>query len=109
MTEANLNPSDSPKWFKEYSFKDAFDLHDLSPKSLAKMLENWKKDTAQLTKVITIDGLDFPVTFSLVNSCFQYWEYKVKHSDFFLAKGCDAKCLDVHRQEATCEIESNFF
>lgn len=51
LTEANLNPSESPKWFKEYSFKDAFNLSDLSPKSLGEMLENWKNDTAQLTKV----------------------------------------------------------
>lgn len=51
LTEANLNPSEVPTWFKEYSFKDAFSLPDLSPKSVGKMLQAWKNDTAQLTRV----------------------------------------------------------
>lgn len=51
MTEANLNPDESPNWFKEYSFKDAFALSDLSPKSVGQLVENWKTDTEQLKKV----------------------------------------------------------
>lgn len=51
LTEANSHPDDSPKWFKEYSFKDAFDLPDLRPKTIGEMLQRWKGDTDQLKKV----------------------------------------------------------
>ncbi len=34
LTEANMKPSVRPRWYKHYSFKQAFKLKDLSPASI---------------------------------------------------------------------------
>ncbi|XP_022920309.2 sphingomyelin phosphodiesterase-like [Onthophagus taurus] len=38
LTEANLTPTQQPSWFKLYSFKDVFEMNDLSPKSMRELL-----------------------------------------------------------------------
>lgn len=35
LTAANLTPDQPPKWFKEYRFRDAFGITDLSPYTLS--------------------------------------------------------------------------
>lgn len=51
LAEANANSVDSPNWFKEYTFKDAYGLPDLSPKSLNSMMNDWLNDTSNIAKV----------------------------------------------------------
>lgn len=55
LTEANLTPSQTPKWFKEYSFRDAFNVTDLSPSTLSNLVNNTlKNDHKLLKKVVTL-------------------------------------------------------
>lgn len=53
LTEANLAPGQPPKWFKEYSFREAFGITDLSPASISKLVTHtFKHDRRALHKVI---------------------------------------------------------
>lgn len=52
LTAANLTPDQPPKWFKEYSFREAFGVDDLSPYSLSKLANvTWRNDKKSLYKV----------------------------------------------------------
>lgn len=52
LTEANLAPGQPPTWFKEYSFRDAFDVTDLSPFSLSNLVNTtFRHDRRALYKV----------------------------------------------------------
>lgn len=53
LTEANQAPDSSPNWFKEYSFKEFYQIPDLSPDTLSEMVTNkWmKEDNSLMTKV----------------------------------------------------------
>lgn len=52
LTAANLVPDQSPKWFKEYSFREAFGVDDLSPFSINKLVNaTWRNDRKSLYKV----------------------------------------------------------
>lgn len=52
LTQANLTPDRPPKWFKEYSFREAFGVHDLSPDTLSKLAnETWRHNRKSLYKV----------------------------------------------------------
>lgn len=52
LTAANLTPNQPPKWFLEYSFRDAFDVDDLSPYALSKLANvTWRYDRKSLNKV----------------------------------------------------------
>lgn len=52
LTEANLTPHKSPRWFKEYSFRDAYNVTDLKPATLSHLVHNvWKNDRSSLEKV----------------------------------------------------------
>lgn len=53
LTEANLAPAGQPpKWFKEYSFREAFGVTDLSPFSLSKLVNTtFRHDRRLLHKV----------------------------------------------------------
>lgn len=52
LTEANLTPDQPPKWFKEYSFRDAYGVTDLSPYSVGKLVnETFRHDRRLLHKV----------------------------------------------------------
>ena len=74
LTEANMS-NKSPKWTQMYSFKNAFNLTDLSPASMDQLVKRMSTDKVLLKK---------------------YWEFKVKKGDPFLAQGCDDKCLLNH-------------
>lgn len=53
LTKANLAPGQPPIWFKEYSFRDEFDLDDLSPYTLSKLVnDTFRRDRRALYKVI---------------------------------------------------------
>jgi hypothetical protein len=79
LTEANLNPGQSPRWFKQYSFKEDFGLKDLSPASLDQLVHSMVRDRKRLH---------------------QFWTYKVKGGDPTLEKGCDEDC----EMSTLCEI-----
>lgn len=38
LTAANLTPNRPPEWFKEYSFREAFGVTDLSPYTLSNLV-----------------------------------------------------------------------
>lgn len=44
LTEANLNPTRDPIWIPSYSFKNLWNLSDLSPKSINSLVERWNID-----------------------------------------------------------------
>lgn len=55
LTEANLNPHKTPIWFKEYSFRAAFGVNDLKPKTLSALVNNtFRHDKHALERVIGI-------------------------------------------------------
>lgn len=65
LTEANLSEM-KPRWFKEYSFREAYNLSDVSPATLHSMLANkWQQDSTQIVPVTTLysDNFDWS-TFS---------------------------------------------
>ncbi|KAG4072908.1 hypothetical protein HA402_006588 [Bradysia odoriphaga] len=78
LTEANLNASSSPNWFREYSFIDAYNVADLSPASLDELMTSFATD---------------PDLISL------YWMHKVKMGDPSLEEGCENECLLKHLTE----------
>lgn len=52
LTDANLAPSQRPKWFKEYSFREAFNVSDLKPATLSKLVNTtMRQDRSVLHKV----------------------------------------------------------
>jgi sphingomyelin phosphodiesterase len=79
LTEANLNPGQSPRWFKQYSFKEDFGLQDLTPASVDQLVYSMAKNKNRLN---------------------QFWTYKVKGGDPSLAQGCDKDC----QKTTLCEI-----
>lgn len=79
LTEANLKGNATPKWFKLYSFKEAYGVESLSPTSLDRLVQNMATNRSLLE---------------------QYSRYFVKEADTALARGCDTKCLE----EKLCEI-----
>ncbi|XP_055522495.1 sphingomyelin phosphodiesterase-like [Wyeomyia smithii] len=81
LTEANLFPDRRPTWFKQYSFADAFGMHNLSPAEADKMVKRLGTPAGRLELRM-------------------YWEFKVKWGDPSLGAGCDDDCLLNH----LCEI-----
>uniref|UniRef100_A0A1Q3G345 Sphingomyelin phosphodiesterase n=1 Tax=Culex tarsalis TaxID=7177 RepID=A0A1Q3G345_CULTA len=79
LTEANLTPDQPPRWFKEYSFREHYNLTDLSPRSLDQLLQRMASSDDTL---------------------FDYWRLKQKNADPMLAKGCDEDCL----RETLCAV-----
>lgn len=75
LTKANSNRDANPEWFKEYSFKGAYAVQDLSPASLDELAEKFANDPELLH---------------------MYWQRKVKLADTALALGCDNDCLAQH-------------
>lgn len=72
LTQANERPAANPEWFREYAFREAFDVADLAPATLDALLTRLSGDAALLQR---------------------YWQYKVKLGDPSLARGCDNECL----------------
>lgn len=83
LTEANLTPHQTPRWYKEYSFQEEFGT-ELSPAELQHLGACFLADKQLLLK---------------------YWQLKVKNGDPFLKRGCDDDCLRHH----LCQIMRNEF
>lgn len=116
LTEANLAAGQPPKWFKEYSFRDAFGVADLSPFTLSKLVnETMRHDRNALYKVIINGNMHlFKIEKeSLFNEPFlsnpQLWSFKHKLADPKMSKGCDDACLEETRLVTNGDIENNFF
>ncbi|XP_018576214.1 sphingomyelin phosphodiesterase 1 [Anoplophora glabripennis] len=71
LTKANQNTT-PPQWYKQYSFKNAYNLHDMSLPSFEDLLEKMSKD----------DDL-----------MWQYYRFLVRDSDVKIKEGCNSKCL----------------
>lgn len=55
LTEANADSEKPPRWFKEYSFREAYDVKDLSPASMHDLFYNrWLNNNAEFNKVFII-------------------------------------------------------
>lgn len=78
LTEANLNASSSPKWFREYTFTDAYNVTNLSPASLDELMTSFASNR------------------DLIST---YWMHKVKMGDPSLQDGCGNDCLSKHLSE----------
>lgn len=82
LTKANLNLDIGPEWFKLYSFKEQFNLQNLSLSSLDNLMHRFAKDS---------------------NILHTYWELKMKKGDPIIHLGCDRKCLT----HTMCDIVVN--
>lgn len=51
LTEANLHPNQPPRWEKTYTFKEAYNLTDLSPKSMDGLVQRLATDRSLLRTV----------------------------------------------------------
>lgn len=71
LTKANESKA-PPQWFKEYSFKEAYDLPNLNLTSFGDLLERMSDDEDLL---------------------WQYYRFMVRDSDVKLKEGCNSKCL----------------
>uniref|UniRef100_A0A182W755 Sphingomyelin phosphodiesterase n=1 Tax=Anopheles minimus TaxID=112268 RepID=A0A182W755_9DIPT len=79
LTEANLTPDRRPSWYRMYTFKNHFQLPDLSVNSLQRLVQRFAQSEAQLQR---------------------YWQTKQKFSDPLLQEGCTGTCL----RNALCAI-----
>lgn len=75
ISEANRTPGQPPRWFRQYTFREAFGLNDLSMASLDRLAFDISRNR-QLAR--------------------RYWEYNVKAADPHMAAGCDDDCLRGH-------------
>ena len=82
LTESNLTPEKAPRWFKHISFKEQFDLEDLSPASVDDMVYGFITDPAMLHK---------------------YHEFRVKAGDPYQLQECNSNC----QKKDLCEIVSS--
>ncbi|CRK90511.1 CLUMA_CG004132, isoform A [Clunio marinus] len=82
ISEANLTPHLPPRWFRQYSFVEAFGLANMSMASLDQLAFNLSRNRNLLRR---------------------YWEFKVKAADPRIAAGCDDTCL----REQVCSIVLN--
>ncbi|XP_031341321.1 sphingomyelin phosphodiesterase-like [Photinus pyralis] len=71
ITEANERSSDTPKWYKLYDFKSAYNVSSLHPQELSRLVERMTKEK------------------SLTQS---YFRYKNRDADPTIAKGCKSDC-----------------
>ena len=44
LTEANLHPTESPRWYKLYSFLEAYDVPSLKPHDLSNLVDRLAMD-----------------------------------------------------------------
>lgn len=85
ITEANTNQATFPRWFKQYSFREYFNIPDLSPASLDNFVTN---RLARSRSLLT-----------------SYFTFKVSAGDPFMQQGCNDECLRNH----LCAIVINEF
>ncbi|XP_075210173.1 sphingomyelin phosphodiesterase-like [Lycorma delicatula] len=79
LTEANQNGENSPKWYKLYSFKEAYGVESLHPESVKLLAYNMAKNKTLLEA---------------------YNRYFIKAGDAGLMKECNSHCQEVR----LCEI-----
>ncbi|CAH0547909.1 unnamed protein product [Brassicogethes aeneus] len=81
MTEANLQNDGSikPRWFKLYSFKQAYGLDNTGSTQMANLVDILRRNEASIA---------------------EYFKYRVKDSDPLLKEGCDRNCL----KQLVCSI-----
>ncbi|RZC42784.1 sphingomyelin phosphodiesterase-like [Asbolus verrucosus] len=89
LTQANLNPAQSPEWYKLYSFKEAYGLRDTTYDSLEDLVKRMSQNH------------------TLVQD---YFRYQVRDSDVQTSKGCDESCLlqilcSITSVEATSSVQ----
>nr|CAD7195604.1 unnamed protein product [Timema douglasi] len=72
LTDANLSPKINPKWFLEYSMREAFGVSTLLPQALSSLTHSMARDHALMR---------------------QYYRFYVKQADTSPASGCDDACL----------------
>lgn len=53
LTEANRAPHQTPRWFKEYSFRSSFNVPDLSPVSLSTLVTKTFRDDIDLLRKVS--------------------------------------------------------
>ncbi|XP_043663777.1 sphingomyelin phosphodiesterase 1-like [Vespula pensylvanica] len=75
ITVANENPTQQPQWYKSYSFKNEYNLTDLSLDSL----NNWFLDMRNNKDTLN-----------------RYYKNFFKHADAALQKNCDLKCKEKY-------------
>lgn len=64
LTKANLEPNQAPGWSKLYTFKEKWEVPDLSPKSLNNLVDLWTIDQDSLLEVKNMFISNF-----FINSC----------------------------------------
>ncbi|XP_066150023.1 sphingomyelin phosphodiesterase 1-like [Euwallacea fornicatus] len=74
LTDANLDSETSPNWYQLYSFKDAYELPDLTFKSLSNLYAQMNSNDSDN---------------SLVK---KYYKYRYRNSDVFKEEDCDSQC-----------------
>uniref|UniRef100_A0AAG5DFR1 Sphingomyelin phosphodiesterase n=1 Tax=Anopheles atroparvus TaxID=41427 RepID=A0AAG5DFR1_ANOAO len=79
LTAANQTPDQKPSWYKLYSFKQYYELQDLSLTSLDSLVRRLARSEEQLAR---------------------YWRAKQKYSDPLLQEGCTGTCL----RDALCAV-----
>ncbi|XP_035778474.1 sphingomyelin phosphodiesterase 1-like [Anopheles albimanus] len=79
LTSANEAPDRRPEWFRAYSFKEYYQLPDLSLDSLGWLVQRFAQSEEQLAS---------------------YWRAKQKWADPLMQEGCTGTCL----REALCAI-----
>uniref|UniRef100_A0A182NUB6 Saposin B-type domain-containing protein n=1 Tax=Anopheles dirus TaxID=7168 RepID=A0A182NUB6_9DIPT len=92
LTEANLTPDSRPSWYRLYSFRDYYQLEDMSLDSLHRLVLQFARSEPHLER---------------------YWRAKQKYSDPLLQDGCTGTCLrnalcaivrTEHEDESACQM-----
>lgn len=75
VSEARNSPAAGPRWFRQYSFNEAWNIPRISPETLDQLAFRISRDR-RLGR--------------------QYFEYKVKAGDPLMQQGCNDECLRGH-------------
>lgn len=75
LTEANLHPDKQPTWFKEYDFKEHYNVSSLAPKDINKLINRMVTTEKNLLKK-------------------DYHIFRGKSSDPYVKGQCDEKCIE---------------
>lgn len=82
ISEAQRNPSVPPRWYRHYSFSQAFGITNYSPNNLDQLIFNISRNR---------------------NLNRQLFTYRVKSGDPRMAEGCDDNCL----RSQVCALATN--
>ncbi|KAL1505487.1 hypothetical protein ABEB36_005046 [Hypothenemus hampei] len=84
LAEANTNSSSNPIWYKLYSFKEEYDLPDLTLESLENLYNEMTSNDTD-NKIVE-----------------KYYRYKFRDSEVHNKQGCDLKC----KKKLVCMISA---